>query len=72
MCQRKLSSWIESLQELTEGYSLENIWSMDESGCFFKALPDAGLVQKGKQQKAVRNQSSAIQLLFLLVLLAKR
>ena len=38
-----VSSWIERLQELTE-----NIWNMDESGCFFKALPDAGLVQKGK------------------------
>ena len=37
-------SWIERLQELTEGYSLENIWNMDESGCFFKALPDASLV----------------------------
>ena len=63
-----VSSWI----ELTEGYSLENIWNMDESGCFFKALPDAGLVQKGKKQKAVRNQNNALQLLFLLVLLAKR
>ena len=39
-----VSSWIERLQELTEGYSLENIWNMDESGCSFQALPDAGLV----------------------------
>ena len=46
-----MSSWIERLQELTEGYSSENIWNMDESGCFFKALPDAGLVQKGKKAK---------------------
>ena len=38
-----VSSWIERLQELTEGYSLENIWNMDESGCSFQALPDAGL-----------------------------
>ena len=44
-------SWIERLQELTEGYSSENIWNMDESGCFFKALPDADLVQKGKKSK---------------------
>ena len=65
-----VSSWIERLQELTEGYSLENIWNMDESGCFFKALPDACLGQK--KQKVVRNQNNALQLLFLLVLLAKR
>ena len=31
-----VSSWIERLQELTEGYSLENICNMDESGCFLK------------------------------------
>ena len=24
---------------------------MDESGCFFKSLPDKGLVEKGKQAK---------------------
>ena len=59
-----VSSWIERLQELTEGYSSENIWNVDESGCFFKALPDAGLVQKGKKAKAVRNQNNALQLLF--------
>ena len=35
-----VSSSIERLQELTEGYSLENIWNIDESGCFFKAHPD--------------------------------
>ena len=40
MCQRKLCRL--GLQELTEGYSLENMWNIDESGCFFKAHPDAG------------------------------
>ena len=43
-----VSSWTERLQELTEVYYLENIWNIDESGCFFKAHPDAGLVQKRK------------------------
>ena len=46
-----MSSWMERLQQLTEGYSLEDIWNMDESGCFLKALPDAGLAQKRKQAK---------------------
>ena len=44
-----MSSWIGRLQELTEEYSLENMWNMDESGSFFKSFPDAVLVQKGKQ-----------------------
>ena len=46
-----VSSWIERLQELTERYSLENIWNMDDSGCSFNARPDAGLVQKKKTSK---------------------
>ena len=37
-----VSSWIERLKEMTEGYSPENIWNMDETGCFFKTLPDSG------------------------------
>ena len=46
-----VSSWMERINELIEGYSLENIWNMDEPGCFFKALPDKGLVEKGKPAK---------------------
>ena len=67
-----MSSWIERLQELTEGYSLENIWYMDELGCFFKALPDAGLVQKGKQAKDGKKSKQRFTIAFLLVLLVKR
>ena len=50
-----VSSWMERINELIEGYLLENICNMDESGCFFKALPDKGLVQKGKQAKVAKN-----------------
>ena len=42
---------MERVQELTKGYLSENIWNMDEPGCFFKALPDKGLVEKGKEAK---------------------
>ena len=42
---------MERIQELTKGQSLENIGDMDKSGCFFKALPDKGLVEKGKEAK---------------------
>ena len=45
------TSWMERIQELTKGYSSENIWNMDESGCFFKALPDKGLVEEDKEVK---------------------
>ena len=45
---------MERINELIEGYSLENLRNMDESGCFLKALPDTGLVEKRKQAKGVK------------------
>ena len=45
----------ERINELIEGYSLENIWNMDDSGCFFKALQDKELVEKGNQAKGGKN-----------------
>ena len=59
-----VSSWIERLQELREGYSLENIWNTNESGCFFKALPDAGLVQKRKQAKGGKKSKQRFPIAF--------
>ena len=46
-----VTSWMERINELIEGYPLENIWNMDESSCFFKALLDKGW-QKNKQRVA--------------------
>ena len=37
---------MEKNQEFTKGFSSENIWNMDECGCFFKTLPDKGLVDQ--------------------------
>ena len=51
MSTEKVTSWMKRINELIENYSWENIWNMDKSGCFFKALPDKGLVEKGKQAK---------------------
>ena len=55
----------ERLQKLTAGYSLENIWNMDESGCFFKALPDKGLLGKGKQAKGGKKLKQRFSIAFL-------
>ena len=35
VAEETVASWMERIQELTEGYSSENIWNMGESGCFF-------------------------------------
>ena len=37
------------LPEIIQGYSAYDIWSMDESGFFLKALPDTELAKKKKK-----------------------
>ena len=34
MSAETVTSWMEGIYELIEGYSLEIIWNIDESGCF--------------------------------------
>ena len=46
-----IKAWMERLPEIIQGYSADNIWNMDESGLFFKALPDVGLAKKNKKCK---------------------
>ena len=44
-----LDSWQEHVKELTKGYAPENVWNMDETGQFWKALPDKSLSEAGKR-----------------------
>ena len=55
---------MESINEMTEDYSLKNIWNMDEYGCFFKAPPDKGLVEKGKQAKGGKKLKQQLTVVF--------
>ena len=44
-----IDSWKERIPELLQGYSAENIWNLDETGCFWRALPEYGFSNKGSQ-----------------------
>ena len=44
-----VDSWKERLPEIVAAYKKENIWNMDESGVFWRALPDKGFGEKGKR-----------------------
>ena len=46
-----MDSWKERLPEIVQGYSKDNIWNMDETGLFFRALPDRGFAQKRQSCK---------------------
>ena len=61
---KTITSWMERVNELTEGYDLKDIWNMDESGCFFKALPERGLVQKGQQSKGGKKSKQRFTVAF--------
>ena len=43
-----VSGWHERLKTLMEGYKAENIWKTDETGCFYRALPEKSLADKSK------------------------
>ena len=44
-----LESWNERVREITRGWSPENVWNMDETGSFWRGLPDTSLKEKGRQ-----------------------
>ena len=43
---------MKQLPEVIQGFSADNIWNMDESGLFFKALPGTELANKTKKCKS--------------------
>ena len=44
-----LESWKERSRELVRGWKAENIWNIDETGCFWKGLPEVSLNKKGSR-----------------------
>ena len=46
-----IDSWKERIPELLQGYSRENIWNLDETACFWRALPEHGFGKRGSQCK---------------------
>lgn len=43
-----VDSWKERLAEILHGYELKDIYNIDETGCFWRSLPDKGFGEKGK------------------------
>ena len=59
-----VTSWMEIIQELNKEYPSENIWNMGKSGCFFKALSDKGLVEKGKKANGGKKSTQIFTIAF--------
>ena len=67
-----IESWMQRIKELCKGYDHRDILNMDESGCFFKALPSKGLAQKGKKSKGEKCLSRGLQMHFSSVAMDKK
>ena len=57
-------SWKECLPDILEGYEEKNIFSMDETGCFWKALPEKGFAEKGKVCKGGKKSKLRLTIAF--------
>ena len=58
-------SWMERLPELLRGFVREDIWNLDETGCFWKTLPDQGFGQRGKECKGGKNSKQRLTVAFI-------
>ena len=47
--QETVTAWRERLVTLVHGYSPKDIWNEDETGCFFRAMPDKTLADEKKK-----------------------
>ena len=52
------------LWELTNDYDPVDIWNMDETGCFFKALPGNGLAKKKSQIRGGKKSKTRLTIAF--------
>ena len=58
--QQKLSTWDERSRELMRGYEARNSWNMDETGQFWRALPDKRLSERGKRCRSGKNSKERV------------
>ena len=59
-----VESWLERLPSVIEGYEARDIWNCDETGLFWKALPDKGLAEKKKACKGGKKSKLRVTITF--------
>ena len=60
-----VDSWKERLPHIPEGYSPEDIWNLDETGCFWRALPDKSFGQRTKECKGGKKSKQRMTVTFI-------
>lgn len=59
-----VESWKEKLPQLVGNYKAQDIWNMDETGCFWRALPDKGMAEMKKQCKGGKQSKHRVTIAF--------
>ena len=60
-----VSAWKERLPEILRGYDKKNLYNLDETGCFWKALPQQGFAEKGKQCRGGKKSKRRFTIAFM-------
>ena len=58
-------AWKERLPEILRGYDKKNVYNLDETGCFWKALPQQGFAEKGKQCRGGKKSKQRFTIAFM-------
>ena len=65
VCGETITSWKERVPEILRGYDKRDVFNLDETGCFWRALPNRGFGQKGKQCKGGKQSKCRFTIAFL-------
>ena len=60
-----VDSWKERLPHILKGYSAQDIWNLDETGCFWRALPDKSFGQRTKECKGGKKSKQRMTVTFI-------
>ena len=60
-----VSAWKERLPEILREYDKKNLYNLDETGCFWKALPQQGFAEKGKQCRGGKKSKRRFTIAFM-------
>jgi hypothetical protein len=59
-----VTGWTDRLPSLCEGYQLKDIFNVDESGFFYRALPEKSITLKGEQCKGGKKSKERLTAMF--------
>lgn len=64
VAEETIEAWQERLKVLLKGYKAEDIWNEDETGCFFRALPEKSLSERKKECRGGKKSKERITVAF--------